>query len=229
MVRVHITFEGETLTQSKFNEIELSVLQYFNNVWSEVKESMELLRKGNERLIKSEICLVFIGADSLSRFAEIITTVEERKRNEDRFREWFNHFVFSDRNDVYKKYKQEINCDSFIAWKLRNSLLHFYGLPNLESEYIGFGTLDANLIEKLKIAVSNNHDGKRARVINPYRLLEVTLNGFLIQLETLKEMIEGSDDGKKEKYMRGIVKCYEIIQKEGSVYVPFSKRDPAKT
>lgn len=225
MSKIHIIFEGKQLTQSRFNEIEKYVLDYFLSLWNDVRNSIYSLRRSDPRLLKSELSLVFIGADSLSRFREIITTGTEEKSNEDRFREWFDDFVFNEKNDTHKNYKNEINCDSSTAWKLRNSLLHFYGLPSSKSEYVGFGTLDQDLVKKFRAFVFHNHNGKQARLINPYRLIEAILGGFLTQGEVLSQMIKGNNDLGKEIYVRGIIRCYEIIQDEGTVHVPFEKKN----
>lgn len=224
MSKINIVFEGKELTQSRFNEIEKYVLEYFLSLWNDIRNSIYSLRKNDSKLVKSELCLAFIGADTLSRFREIITTGKEEKSNEDRFREWFDDFVFNQRNEAYSQHKNEIGCDSSTAWKLRNSLLHFYGLPDLKSEHVGFGALDQTLIKKFKTLVSRNHSGKQTRVINPYRLIEAILGGFLTQGEVLSEMIKGVNDQEKEIYAKGIVKCYEIIQNEGTVHVPFEKK-----
>lgn len=223
MSKIHIIFEGEELTPSKFNEIEKFVLAYFHRLWNDVRESIYTLREHKPELMKSEVCLAFVGADSLSRLREIITTGKEDKLNEDRLREWLDEFVFNERNEVYKEHNKEINLDSATAWKLRNSLIHFYGLPKLKSEYIGFGTLDQDLLKKFRKHVAKNHSGKQARVVNPYRFIEAMLSGFLIQLEMLSDMIKGNSDLEKEEYAKGIVKFYEIIQNEGTVFVPFTK------
>lgn len=223
MSKIHIIFEGKELTQSRFNDIEKNVLQYFNSLLGDIRNSVYILRKNNPRLLKSELSLVFVGADSLSRFGEIIATGREEKGNEDRLREWLDAFVFNERNETYKKYKKEINCDSSTAWKLRNSMLHFYGLPRQRSEYVGFGTLDQALIKKFRAFVSENHNGKQTRVINPYRLIEAIFSGFLIQCELISEMIKGDNDLEKETYAKGMVRCYEIIQNEGTVFVPLKK------
>src|SRR3989338_1722075 len=179
MSKINVIFEGKELTQSRFKEIEKYVLEYFLSLLGDIKNSIYSLRKSDSKFLKSELSLAFIGADSFSRFREIITTGKEKKSNEDRFREWFDDFVFNQRNEAYKKYKKEIVCDSSTAWELRNSLLHFYGLPNLKSEYIGFATLDQTLIKKFKTLVSQNHSGKQTRVINPYRLIETILGSLL--------------------------------------------------
>ncbi|MFA5830755.1 MAG: hypothetical protein WC878_02890 [Candidatus Paceibacterota bacterium] len=224
MSQIRIIFEEKPLTQSRFNEIEKYVLEYFLALWDNIRDSIYALRKNDTKFIKGELSLMFIGADSLSRFREIIITGKEEKNNEDRFREWFDDFVFNERNEAYKNYKKEINCDSSTVWKLRNSLLHFYGLPKLKSEYVGFGTLDESFIKKFRVLVSQNHGGKQARLINPYRLIEAILGGFLAQGEALAKMISGNNDTEKETYVRGIIKCYEIIQDEGTVHVPFEKK-----
>lgn len=224
MSTFQIIFKDAPLTQVKFNEIEKFVLTYFQSLWTEINQSIHVLRKSGPELVKSELCLCFVGADSLSRFREIVNTGKEEKDNDERFREWIDDFVFNQRNDVYKKYSREINCTSFIAWELRNSLLHFYGLPNLENEIIGFATLDTELIRKLRIFARESHPGKQIRVINPYRLIEAMSSGLLTQLESLQKMIGGQDDASKETYARGIVRCFEIIEVEGATYLPFAKK-----
>ncbi len=221
MSKISIVFDGKELTLSRFNEIEKFVLEYFHSLWDDIRVSIYTLRENQTKLLKSEVCLAFIGADSLSRFREIITTGKEEKSSEDRLREWLDEFVFDQRNEVYKKYSKEINLDSATAWKLRNSLVHFYGLPRLKSEYIGFGTLDQMLLKEFRKSFAHNHPGKQVRVVNPYRFIEAMLSGFLLQLEILADTIKGDSDSEKEEYAKGIVQFYEIIQNEGTVFVPF--------
>ena len=224
MTNIEIIFEGKKLTQMKFNEIEKFVLEYFQTLWNEIHKSIYELRNNSPELVKSEVCLAVIGADSLSRFREIITEGEEKENNnEPRFRKWFDDFVLNDKNEVFKKHKKQINCDSYLAWKLRNSLLHFYGFPLLKSEFISFAILDEDRTKKFKQLVLQNHFGKQVRVINPHHLIEAIQIGFLTQLGILKEMIEGSNESEKETYIKGIVKFHEIIQNEGSVFVSLGK------
>ncbi|TSC63465.1 MAG: hypothetical protein Athens041674_97 [Parcubacteria group bacterium Athens0416_74] len=226
MSRIHIEFEGKQLTQSRFDEIEKFVLEYFHGIWSDIRESIYTLREKDKKLIKSEVCLAFIGADSLSRFREIVTTGEkDEKKNEDRFREWVDSYVLNDKNEAYRLNKKEIGLNSSDFWRLRNSLLHFYGLPASEP-YIGFATMDEVSRREFKDHVNKNKNGKSYRIVNPYRLIEVILQGFLMQTEVLMEMIKGTNDMEKEMYVRGIVMCYEIIQTEGTVHIPYG---PQKT
>ena len=220
MVTVKIEYEGKELTQGQFNRIEKNVLNYFLSLWNDIRESVYSIRKKDPRLIKSEISLVFIGADSLSRFREIIVSNEEEKSNEVRFREWFDEYVFNDGNEVYKKYKKEINCNSFIAWKLRNSLLHFYAFP--EDEYITFATLENEQRKDLR-RLARQASGKELRVISPYRFIEAVISGFLMQTETIKKLLEGTDDLGKEIYIRGIVKCHHILKSAGSTFIPIER------
>ena len=65
MSKINITFEGIPLTQSRFNEIEKYVLEYFLTLWNNVRDSIYTLRKSDSKLVKSELSLMFIGADSL--------------------------------------------------------------------------------------------------------------------------------------------------------------------
>ncbi|MBI5458001.1 hypothetical protein HY971_04745 [Candidatus Kaiserbacteria bacterium] len=226
MGRIHITFEGKELTQSKFDEIEKKVLEYFQNLWNEIQESVRRIRKEDHQHLKSELCLAFIGADSLARFAEIITTGEEGSgpgKSERRFRNWIDSYVLTDGNETYKEWKRHINCDSQILWKIRCSLLHFYGIPLLDKEHIVFSS-DHKLVEKLNVAIAGRPDNRRARAIDPYRLINALRDGFLTQLETFRDLLLGTDESKKEVYLRGTVKVYEIIKYEGTVFVPIKKK-----
>jgi len=219
---MHVNFEGKELSQTRFNEIEKYVLEYFHGIWTDVRESIYLLRKKNSKLVKSELSLVFIGADALSRFGEIVTTGKEEKTSQKRFRDWIDSFVISERNEAYNKHRPEIGCNSFVLWKLRNSLLHFFGLP--EKELICFAAVDEVTRKSFKDYVVRARPGQRLIVVNPYRLIEAVLQGFLMQTESLMEMIKGNNDSEKEVYVKGILKCYQIIQNEGTVHVPFNKK-----
>ncbi|MFA6428028.1 MAG: hypothetical protein WCW02_00590 [Candidatus Buchananbacteria bacterium] len=217
MSTIRLVLNGKELTQTQFNEIEKHVIEYFNNIWQEINESIEILRKNNYRMVKSEVCLALIIADAFSRFREIILTGKEEKNNESRFKEWFNDYVFNSSNLIYSKYRNDMKYDSSNIWQLRNSLIHFYGLPT--NPTIALGTLDYETAKKFKETVYKSHDGMQVLVVNPLILIKAILHGLLVQLQSFVDIIKGNDDCKKEAYAKGIVKCYEIIQAEGSVFV----------
>jgi len=202
--------------QEKFNDMEKKVLKRLKRIWNDIDESVNILRKNNKTLVKSELCLTFIGADTFSRFYEIMCG-EEENNNKKRFKLWLDAFVFTDRNKEYSKYKNLIKCDSAIAWKLRNSLLHFYGLP--KSGEIGFGYWPENEQKKFKKYIKINNLRQSFRIINPYYLIKAILNGFLLQLLFFAEIIKNDP----KKYIDGISKCYKITQRECSEFIDLNK------
>lgn len=207
--------------QQEFENKEKFVLGYFKTLWSEIRDSIENLRNGNNFLLKSEICLAFIGADSLSRFKELLETGKEEKNNEDRFRDWLDNFVLNDKNEVYKNNKNKIKCNSYDLYKLRSSLIHFYGLPSFKDKLIGFSSLDENSNKKFKELVKQDEE-KSVMLIDPYILIDAILQGFLTQLEITRNMIKDGDQLNHQIYISGIIKIYEIVQYEGS---SFFKKD----
>jgi len=142
----------------------------------------------------------------------------EKNDNEKRFRLWLDAFVFTEKNEEYRKYKNQIKCDSATVWGLRNSLLHFYGLP--KSGRIGFGQWPEDEQKKLREYIKVNKLQQSFRIINPYYLIKAILRGLLLQLLFFTELIKNSP----QKYIDGILRCYQITQYECSVFVDLNKK-----
>jgi len=183
-------------------------------------KSIKILRKKDKLLIASELCLVFIGVDTFSRFYKILYGQKEEldKEISKRFKKWLDDFVFTKENKIYRKHKNKIKCDSGMAWKLRCSLLHFYGLPKLNNEYISIGTLPITEEAGLKKLVRKTRD-KGIRQINPNYLMKAILHGLLLHFKHMKDMIKNNPD----EYIKGVLDCCKIMEEEGIVYVDGGK------
>lgn len=203
------------VTQEKFNNMEREMLNHLKKIWDDISNSVEILRKNDKTLVKSEVCLAFIGADTFARFYEIMKG--EKNNNEKRFRLWLDAFLFTEKNEEYHKYKNQIKCDSATVWELRNSLLHFYGLP--KSGEIGFGQWSEDEQKKLREYIKVNKLQQSFRIINPYYLIKAILRGFLLQLLFFTELIENNP----RKYIEGTIRCYKIVEKECSVFINLDK------
>jgi len=200
------------IMQEKFNSIEQKVLNHLKKNWDDINNSIEILRKNDKTLVKSELCLAFIGADTFARFYEIMRGEEnDDKENEKRFRLWLDEFVFTEKNEEYCKNKNKIKCDSATAWKLRNALLHFYGLPKGEEI---FSTMPEDMEDNLREYIKKNKLHKSFRIINPYCLTRVILSGILQYLLFLKELSRNDN----QEYIKGVLRCYSITQSECSVF-----------
>jgi len=213
-----------TLTTQKFDKIEKAFLSHLNRIFTDLNESITILRKTKNSLIKSELCLAFIAADTFSRFYKIIQGASEEELDskiEERFKHWFKDFVFTEKNETYAEHKEEINCDTGIAWKLRNALIHFYGLPDPQKTggSIALSGGDSKLMrecEKKFKAISN----QSVRLIHPYFLIEAIKSGLLVQLLSMAEMIKQ----RPNDYVKSVLLAHKIIMREGTVYV--SNNDP---
>lgn len=148
-------FEKHAITQQDFEKKERAALEHIKKTYTDFYFAEKALReKDYRRCLESILILSFVVVDTMSRFHEIVeaekTCSAEVRRvgsfplirylflrqrtksnNEERFCKWINKFVLSDRNPIYKIDKENINLDSKLIWKLRNSLVHFYGLPSL--------------------------------------------------------------------------------------------------
>lgn len=172
------------------------------------------LRKKDVKTIKSQLCFAFIAGDTFSRFHSLfIGDVELEKNNERRFRLWLEKFVLNDNNDIFKKYKMEIKCDSFIVWKLRNSLIHFFGLP--KEPRILLGQLPRGKTGKIIKMAINKFKDKNYRIVNPYYLIKALESGLLLQLLEMKVLI----DKDQKKYIDGINRCYDVVMEEATQFV----------
>lgn len=206
---------------AEFDKIEKEFLRELHRIFKEINDSITVLRK-EKRFVKSELCLALTCIDSFSRFYKIFQGYSENElnnENEKRFKIWLNDFVFTEENKIYKEHKEEICCDSNLVWRLRNSLLHFYGLPKSFGDDIDVGFWGGSLIERQKIKDEFKKYNKKIILIQPYWLMESIFCGLLVQLEKMKEMI------KKEPktYIERILLAHKVAMAEGGVFIDVSK------
>ena len=101
-------------------------------IFEDIFESIDRIKDKKHTYTKSELALLFVLIDALSRIYVYLTgqkELDEPKNNKKRFKLWVDKFLFDDKNKTYKEYKKEINCDSEVLYALRNSIIHFYGFP----------------------------------------------------------------------------------------------------
>lgn len=216
------------ITQQDFDKIEKYFLAYLKRVLDDISNSISILRKNKPELVKSELCLAFVCADTFSRFHRIILGIREEdldKKIEGRFKTWFSEFVFTSKNEVFVKHKAEINCDTNTVWELRNSLIHFYGLPRPDEQSGVPVTLSGGNADLMRQREQRFREisGKQIKLVHPYFLIEAIKAGLLVQLLSMTEMIKQSPSA----YANGVLRAHKIIGAEGTVYVsnehPISK------
>jgi len=207
------------ITQEQFNKAKEEVFKQLLNIFNDLCDSISILRKKDKKYIKSELCLAFIAADTFSRFFNIFSRGEKfdeiKIENKKRFIFWLSKFVFIEDNEYYREYKNKINCNAEIVWRLRNALIHFYGRPKDKGELLILGNPTLEYKEKLrKIAKSKNFNYE-LKFINPQHLIKVIFRGLKLQLSEMEEEIANNPN----KYIFGILKCNEIMGAECSEYI----------
>gem|GEM_PF-5776815 len=210
--------------KNKFEIIERQFLDNLRKIHDDISESIKVLGKNSPPLIKSQLCMAFICADTFSRTFWILKGAEISQLDSDisqRFRSWLENFVFTDKNEIYKSHKGEIRCNADLAWKLRCALLHFYGLPSSEQTnnmQVGWFNGSKEQIDSIEEKFENLN--RNVKLISQSRLIQAILWGLLAQLNFMRNMIEKSPS----QYVERIKIANEILQNEGAVTISMNKK-----
>ncbi|MBU4338405.1 hypothetical protein KKD57_02490 [Patescibacteria group bacterium] len=220
--------EKQNLTQGEWDTTEKEFLKNLNNnYFQDIRDDVQTLRKNRPESIKSQLCLAFTLADSLSRIHKIFLGTRGSdldNNNEARFRAWVDNFVLTEKNNEYKKYKGLIAPNSKVVWNIRNSFLHFYSFPPAtkeKEEYIIFGH---------NLSIKTNSNIKKAfrekgctsiTYIDAFRLIEAIFSGFLIQLLYLREIIKTNPD----QYIKNVLYARDILFTQSAVVVPAKQNE----
>ncbi len=213
------------MNQEEWDKIEKEFLVRLNNYFSEINSSIGALRKNENPLIKSQLCLAFVGADTFSRFKLIFDGKREKlnSNNKERFEDWFKTFVFTEENEIYLNNKEKINCNAERAYRIRNALLHFYSFPEPENGYhIEFLYNSSNLFQK-ELNDFLLKKGRKIILIDVYCLINSILHGFLLQLKGFTEMIRKNP----KHYIDSVLFAHKIIMEEGAFTVQLKEKNNA--
>lgn len=208
----------KNMTQVEWDAIEKEFLKNLNDhYFQDIRNDIQTLRKNRPESIKSQLCLAFTLADSLSRIHKIFSGMRGEdldKDNENRFRAWVDAFVLTEKNDEYKKYKGLVAPNSKVVWNIRNSFLHFYSFPPSDpGEYIIFGhNLSVELNNDVKKAFREKGH-KSITHIDVFRLIEAIFSGFLVQLIHLTEMIKT----RPNEYIANVLYARDILFTQSAV------------
>jgi len=218
---------GEEFDKVEFDKIEKELLYNLHRIRAGITETIRTLReKGNAgQFIKSELCMAFICADTFSRIYKIYQGSTEDELDHEigkRFKSWFACFVFTEKNSIYRDYSAEINCDVGFAWEIRNSLVHFYGLPDPQKNgfFTSFSTgVDAAYMRYIERRFKER--GKTVKVLHADYLIKAILDGLLPQLEAMTEMIKENP----REYVDRVLLAHKIVMEQGGVVVTKYKEE----
>jgi len=213
------------LTKEEFDKIEKEFLKHLNNYFKEISDSIRQLRKNEgDPLIRSQLCLAFIGADTFSRFYRIFKGERDKVKlnedNEGRFKDWLNSFVFIEDNEVYIKNREMIKCDAGVVWRLRNSFLHFYSFPKqkeTENRILFFFNVPRQEHQRIEKKFKNH--GHRVIFIDVYYLISAMLEGFLVQIKDMVRMIKE----QPKEYIEAVLFAHQITMHESASTILIKK------
>lgn len=221
-------FQKNQITKEEFEKRERKVLGHMVRVYSDVMNVEKFLRKENYKKFMEDIMiLVLVLADSMSRFFEIIesgtdvnsegTKLKTKGKNKERFTKWIDTFVLNEVNNIYRERKKDINCDSEIVWKIRNSLIHFYGLPDLSKENEQIMLLNGSWHEERgeKMIKFFKNKGVNLRAIDIDGLRAAILESSRPWQGYLRQMLEQ----EPQKYLTAVLKLLEVTEKECSAKI----------
>ncbi len=161
---------------------------------------------------KYKIMLFMTYIDILSKIWSIHTgDINKKQKQKHKFQTWSDTFIFNDLNEVFLNLKDEIlPLNSEILYKIRNSLIHFSALPNI-NEIIIFISSDSKsefcniYAEKIK------EKEEQVLLLTPKILAPLIVNaGILTINEFNKDNI---------KYEATLLKIFALLEKESAMKI----------
>lgn len=203
------------LNQEQWNKLEQEFLSILKGFFDDIHRDIYLLRKTEKKSFKSQLCLTFVLADTMSRVHRIFQGYRDQdidKNNEERFRKWIDDFVLNDKNEKYKKHRGQIAPNSKSLWEIRNSFIHFYCLPDPEKSYAVFSFGLDNDFNKKIISGLRKASEKEVYSVDGYHLMDAILEGFTIQLLGLRDMILNNP----KSYIDHVKYAYNIFRQQST-------------
>ena len=198
---------------------EKEVFNFFNGVTLET-DSIFLKNSDSTDVIPLRIQMVVIFS-LIDIFASYWYEYKgERGGQKDRFINWYDYFCRTNKNLKYKKDDKWDIIDSHRIYRLRCSLVHFFGLSEA-SELIYLALVSNNLPEKeIKELETRFTKLKTNIIIKPHDFYVLVKNGGITMfnewIENIKEANNGNDN-KKSEHIDGIERIWKKIQNEGAV------------
>ena len=119
---------------------------------------------------------------------------------------WMDKFMFNDSNELYKNEVSNVgNINSELFYKIRNSIVHFSSLPNIDN--IGLFITSDNKSEFLNRYPSET-EGKEVIVLSVKILFTIFVQAVI---NTIKEMEKQND-----KYEHIMLKIARELEKESA-------------
>ena len=174
---------------------------------------------GSPLQAKFKLMLQMVYVDIFSNiWSKYVLENSGHRSQRERFATWCDAFVFCESNPNYGKHPAEYSgLDGNLFYKIRNSLLHFGGLPNFGGKAI-FISEDSRkrFFEKYSQQVSE----EGTIVLSSGSLFGLVARGIAL---TLQDLVSASDQDS-EKQDKFLSEIFDRIQKESAMPIHLTKR-----
>lgn len=191
---------------------EKSILSFFVEARGEIAEVIKSEKNSDRVKVIQSFVLVEIMASYWNEYRKA------GLKPNDRLEAWINEFCLNEKNKIYEKSKRLKVCTSLCLCRLRNSLIHFFGLPN-EKTMEGVNVVimgDEIAQEKEDGFVSDLKE--TTLIIRPNELWDLFINGYSLMVDKFLKNID-TDKSSQLVHMRGIKRIYKKAQEESALVI----------
>ena len=201
---------------------EKKVIEFLTKTSEEINYSIGNEVNGNPRIPqRARLSLIFVLVDILAVYWDKYCGFNNKESTY--FKNWVSKFCLIDKNDAYVQSDQYTSDD---LYKLRNSILHFYGVPRT-SEGVNYILVpDSSTIKKLDVRPPD--DFLKALSVNlpaPNRVVRIEIikklvwSGSILMLNSMKSYLNNNP----REHMAGMKRIFQEVQDRGVALVEIKK------
>lgn len=235
-------FSKYNITRETYEQKEKKALEHIVKIYVDINETIMVLEKQDRgKFMLGSLALTFVLADTMSRFYELMEFGEhklgliyrvlglnnknrfKRINNQRRFKKWIKAFVLTDENKIYRARKNDINCNAELIWRLRNSVIHFFGLPDFISKNSRIMLLNGSWQNDKRMQKMIEHfkkEGVNIKIIDINGLRDAIVDSNKVFMKYLINVLRGNQD----KYLQGILLIHRITEREGTAIIDAGDR-----
>lgn len=158
---------------------------------------------------KYKVMLLMTYVDIFSKIWSIHTE-EADKPQKNKFQLWSNKFIFNESNNCSIKNENDIApLNSVILYKIRNSLIHFSGLPNIDKIAIFISSDSKSEFYNRYPDKLKEKEKQEVLLLTPKILFPLIVEAIIL---TLNEI-----NGDNTKYEATLLKIANLLEKESAM------------
>ena len=160
---------------------------------------------------KFKIMLLMVYIDIFSQiWGLFIEYGLSTKIQKERFSRWSDKFIFSETNDYYTSRQDEFHLlNGELLYKIRNSILHFGGLPNYDIPIFISTDTKLEFCQKYSSQIGE----REILVLCPKVLFVAVAKAIALTIREMSKKMESNPD----EYKKIMSKLYKKIQRESAI------------